>query len=318
MQEDTKCLTLNAKNYPNLIFGPIISRRFGKSLGVDLSPSKKQCNFDCLYCELASVDTTCIQDEIISVDDVISQIKEALKVHQDIDVLTITANGEPTLYPYLNKLIDSINEIKGDIKTLILSNGSTIYDNNVQQALYKFDEVKLSLDCASARCMKKLDRNHNSIDIEDIKRGMLEFKQNYNGILVIEVLFVKGINDKADEIQALDEFLSILKPNRIDISTIDRPPAYDVKALTYQELYDISLSFSKDLNIYIAHRKKQDIKPSSYNEDEIINTLEKRPLSDDDVDALFDKDSKKLLLDMQKNGKIKKIQLNGINFYKKA
>ena len=133
----------------NIIFGPIHSRRFGKSLGVDLSPSKKQCNFDCLYCELDPAKTMGDQDEVLSVETIVTAIEKGLLEHDDIDFLTITANGEPTLYPNLSKLIDEINKIKGKTKVLILSNAASIDNPKVQDALLKLDEVKLSLDCAS-------------------------------------------------------------------------------------------------------------------------------------------------------------------------
>ncbi len=137
------------------IFGPINSRRFGKSLGVDLSPKSKQCNFDCLYCELKSSNVVDSYQESIEVDEVISEVRNALKRYKDIDFITITANGEPTLYPDLKELIQKLNSIKGDIKTLILSNGSTIYKRDTQEALKLLDVVKLSLDCATKRCFKK-------------------------------------------------------------------------------------------------------------------------------------------------------------------
>jgi len=300
----------------NIIFGPIYSRRFGKSLGIDVSPSKKQCNFDCLYCELAKAKTISAQEEVIPVDSIISAIQDALKEHNDIDVLTITANGEPTLYPYLDELIDKINEFKGSIKTLILSNGSTIKDKHIQQILCKFDEVKLSLDCATARCLKRLDRGHKSIDIEDIKSGMLEFAKIYNKELIVEVLLVEGVNDDEENISKLNEFLLQLKPHRIDIGTIDRPPAYDVKPLSYEKMYEISLKFDASLPIYIVSRHKQKARASSYSQDEIVATLAKRPLSMDDIDALFDSESKKLFENMLKDGKIDKIHTNGVVFYK--
>ena len=114
-------------SYSNsIIFGPIPSRRFGISLGIDLSPSKKQCNFDCLYCELEASKTVEKMDTYPSVDDVVKAIKESFLKHPRIDVITITCNGEPTLYPKLDELVNEINKIKGDTKTLILSNGSTI------------------------------------------------------------------------------------------------------------------------------------------------------------------------------------------------
>jgi len=302
----------------NIIFGPIYSRRFGKSLGVDVSPTKKQCNFDCLYCELAKAKTVSSQEEVIEVSSIISAIQDALKEHNDIDVLTITANGEPTLYPYLNELIDKINEFKGSIKTLILSNGSTISDAHIRETLCKFDEVKLSLDCATARCLKRLDRGHKSIDIEDIKQGMLEFGKMYDKELIVEILLVEGINDDEENISKLNEFLLKLKPHRIDIGTIDRPPAYDVKPLSYEKMYEISLKFDASLPIYIVSRHKQKARASSYIQDEIVATLAKRPLSMDDIDALFDEDSKKLFENMLEDGKIDKIHTNGVIFYKNA
>ncbi len=179
----------------NIIFGPIHSRRFGKSLGVDLSPGKKQCNFDCLYCELDPAKTVDAYDEVVSVEEVTSALKAALKEHGDIDFITLTANGEPTLYPYLSELIDEINTFKGTTKTLILSNAANIDDVKVQDALLKLDEVKLSLDCATQKCLQKLDRSHKGIEVENIKAGMLAFKARYNGPLVIEILIVKTLND---------------------------------------------------------------------------------------------------------------------------
>ncbi len=276
----------------NIIFGPVNSRRFGKSLGIDLSPSKKQCNFDCLYCELDPAKTVDSYEDVISIEEIIEALTIALKKYQDIDALTVTANGEPTLYPYLLELMDEIDKIKGSIKTLILSNGANIHENKIQQALLKFDTVKLSLDCASKRCLKRLDRSHDGIDVEMIKEGMLSFKTQFQNPLIVEILIVKGINDSDAEIEALNAYLLILKPTRIDIGTIDRPPAYKVEALSYEELREISLKFDSSLSIYIASRKKVEKKPSSYSREDILETIRKRPLTQEDIDVLFDSKSK--------------------------
>jgi len=301
-----------------IIFGPIHSRRFGKSLGVDLSPSKKQCNFDCLYCELSPAKTMEGQEEVLSVETIVSAIEEALHTHQEIDFLTITANGEPTLYPHLLELIDAINKRKGRTKTLILSNASTIADTKVQEALCKFDEVKLSLDCATQKCLKKLDRSHKGIDVETIKQGMLHFKQIYHGPLIIEILFVKNLNDSKEEIAKLNAFLLKLQPTRIDIGTIDRPPAFDVQALSYEALLEISHLFDSKLPIYIASRKKTEVSSSEYSYEEILETLAKRPLTQEDIEVLFDEESQKRVENLLHKQKIKQIETNGVKFYKKV
>jgi len=302
----------------NIIFGPIHSRRFGKSLGIDLSPDKKQCNFDCLYCELDPAKTMSSYDEVVSVEEITSALKKALKEHGDIDFITLTANGEPTLYPYLGELIEEINTFKGETKTLILTNASTIDDMKVQEALLKLDEVKLSLDCATQKCLKKLDRSHSGIDVENIKAGMLDFKSKYDGPLIIEILIVKTLNDSKEEIAKLNDFLLKLQPTRIDIGTIDRPPAFDVKPVSYKELFEISNAFDSTLPVYIASRKKADITASNYSDKEIVDTLRKRPLTQEDIDVLFDNESKNRFEKLLKEDKIKRVSTNGVIFYKKV
>ncbi|UPT76880.1 radical SAM protein [Sulfurovum sp. XGS-02] len=306
------------ENVPKVIFGPIHSRRFGKSLGVDLSPGKKQCNFDCLYCELDPAKTMDTYEDVVSVEEVTTALKAALKEHGDIDFITLTANGEPTLYPYLSELIDEINSFKGTTKTLILSNAANIDVMKVQDALLKLDEVKLSLDCATQKCLHKLDRSHKGIDVENIKAGMLAFKSRYKGPLVIEILIVKTLNDSEEEIVKLNEYLLKLQPTRIDIGTIDRPPAYDVKPVSYEKLLEISHLFDSSLPVYIASRKKAEISASSYSEEEILETLSKRPLTAEDIEALFDEESQKRVEDLLDKKKIKQVSTNGVEFYKKA
>ena len=299
----------------NIIFGPVNSRRFGKSLGIDLSPSKKQCNFDCLYCELDPAKTMGEYEDVISVKEIMNALTESLQNHQDIDALTVTANGEPTLYPHLSELMDEINKVKGSIKTLILSNSAKIDEPKVQEALLKFDTVKLSLDCATGRCLKRLDRSHEGIDVEKIKEGMLSFKEKFKNPLIIEILMVKSINDSEEEIEALNEYLLKLKPTRIDIGTIDRPPAYKVEALSYENLREISLQFDSSLSVYIASRKKVIAKPSSYSREDILETLRKRPLTQEDIDVLFDSKSKDEFQVLVNDRKVDKLDCGGYLFY---
>jgi len=286
----------------NYIFGPVQSRRFGLSLGIDLSPNKKQCNFDCLYCELSPAKTMDSYEDVANPEDIVLQLKEALEKHKNIDVITITANGEPTLYPHLKELIELINGFKENTQTLILSNGSTIANLEVQESLMLLDQVKLSLDCISEKCFKRLDRVDKSINLTALKESMKQFSKRYKGTLLIEVLFVENINDKDEEIELLNETLKQINPTRVDIGTIDRPPAFDVKALSYEKLLEIARKFDATLNIHIASRHKGEKIEDSYSSEEILQTLSKRPLTKGDIDTLFDADSKAILDDLvQKN-----------------
>ena len=299
----------------SIIFGPINSRRFGKSLGVDLSPDVKQCNFDCLYCELKGAKVVDNQSSIVSVAEILAEIKKALIENKDIDVLTLTANGEPTLYPYLDELIDGINAIKGEVKTLILTNASTINKADVQKALGKLDSVKLSLDCATNKCFKKLDRASKNVDLEAIKLGMLEFKKSFSGDLLIEVLFVEGINDSTLEVAKIDAFLKELQPTRVDIGTIDRPPAYDIKPVSYDRLYELSLGFDKSLNIAIATKQPNQKAKFNYTNEQILQTLSLRPLTYEDIETLFDDDSISKFKALKNDGKIVNKFSAGVEFF---
>ena len=285
----------------NIIFGPINSRRFGMSLGIDLSPSTKQCNFDCLYCELAPMATVDAQSEVLEVDAIINELKTHL--NQNIDVITLTANGEPTLYPNLSKLIDEIDKIKNSTKTLILTNSATLIDEKVFNALLKLDQVKLSLDAISDDVFKKIDRPHAKINIEDVVSKVKEFSKIYKGKLFIEILFVHGLNDTKQEIQKLNDVLLEIDSERIDLGTIDRPPAYPVMGISYKELHEVSLMFDSTLPIHIASRVHAEPNNTCYSNEDILNTLDKRPLTMDDINLLFDMetiDRLKILIDKKK------------------
>ncbi len=295
------------------IFGPINSRRFGSSLGIDLSPALKQCNFDCLYCELAPSATISEQKNVVEVSAIINELKEHL--HDKIDVITITANGEPTLYPYLNELIDELNKIKNGTQTLILTNSSTLVNKKVFNSLLKLDQVKLSLDAVSNSVFKRIDRPHVDIKIEKIVQKVIEFSKVYKGKLFIEILFVKDLNDTKEEIQKLNDVSMRLKVTRIDIGTIDRPPAYPVSGVSYKELHEISHLFESSLPIHIASRIHAEPNNASYDDEEILNTLDKRPLTAEDIDLLFDEESKKRLDLLLKNSKIAKKSVGNLEFF---
>lgn len=283
------------------------------SLGVDLSPSSKQCNFDCLYCELAPMATVDKQTEIIGVQEIIDAIRPHL--NNKIDVITLTANGEPTLYPYLNELIDAIDKIKNSTQTLILTNSATLVDDRVYKALLKLDQVKLSLDAISSDIFKKIDRPHKSIKVDEIVQKVIEFSQEYKGKLFIEILFVHTLNDTKEEIAKLNEVLLHVKANRVDLGTIDRPPAYPVMGISYKELHEISLMFDNSIPIHIASRTHAEPNNAFYSEEEIINTLDKRPLTQDDINLLFDEKSKKELQTLLKQGKIKIKKIGNLDFF---
>lgn len=298
-----------------LIFGPITSRRFGQSLGIDLSPDIKQCNFDCLYCELKVAKTVDKATVVPRVDEVVHAVNEALPQHQHVDVLTLTANGEPTLYPFLKELIDRLLLIPKRPKLLILSNGSTIGNSDIREALLPLDIVKLSLDCVSSRAFKRLDRAHASIDIETIVEGMKAFRKRYHGELVIEILVVKTINDSVEEFEALNRVLQEIQPDRIDVGTIDRPPAYDVQGVEIERLIELT-SHLHNLAVNIAYKKSYIPQKRYFSKEEIYELLKRRPQSSEDIRLCFDDESVDHLNELLSEERLYIKNIAGVDFYK--
>ncbi|WP_345985179.1 radical SAM protein [Sulfurimonas sp. HSL-1656] len=297
------------------IFGPVNSRRFGTSLGIDLSPGLKQCNFDCLYCELAPAAPVTIQTQRSSVDEIIAELQSALAEHPGIDDITVTANGEPTLYPDLDALIDRIDAIKGDTKTLILTNSATLTDPKTFATLLKFDQVKLSLDAVTPEVFRKIDRPAEGIEIGALVDAVKAFAREYRGDLYLEILFVHGLNDSDEEIAALNAVLHDIPCKRIDIGTIDRPPAYPVQGLSYGELHEVASRFDPELPVHIASRTHAESCQGRYSDDAILNTLDKRPLSMEDIALLFDNESQARFRTLVETGRIVAEDSSGITFY---
>jgi len=299
----------------NIVFGPITSRRFGQSLGIDLSPDTKQCNFDCVYCELKGAKPVDAIKNPPSVKEVVKSVKEALLKYKDIDVITLTANGEPTLYPYLKDLIKELDSIKNNSKLLILSNGATATCKETREILKDIDVVKLSLDCATQKCFKKIDRPLKGLHVKDIISGIKEFRKIYHKELVLEILVVEGINDKISEFEELRNALKDIKPDRIDISTIDRPPAYDVKSVSITKLKELA-SILSSLPISLAYKRDYSEEKRDFTKEEILNMIDKRPQSFDDVNISFSKRSIKLLDELVEVGNLYIKDVAGVNFYK--
>jgi len=295
------------------VFGPVNSRRFGLSLGIDLSPKEKSCNFDCVYCELKGAKPVKSIPNPPKAQDVIDEVKTALKKFPNIKVITITSNGEPTLYSELDELVDGLNKIKGDKKLLILSNSSTICDKSIQDTLSKMDIVKLSLDCATKRCFKRIDRPLKEIDLDNIIECLMEFGKVFKNTLVVEVLLVKGINDNIEEMQKIADILQRLKPDRVDLGTIDRPPAYDVKPVKEENLEELAKLF-KGLNISLI-RKNTPLKKVDFTKDELVELISHRPQSGFDIEHFFSAKSKKVLEDLLKEEKVQKRDIGGTVFY---
>ncbi|AQW82432.1 radical SAM protein [Campylobacter pinnipediorum] len=297
----------------SLVFGPIHSRRFGMSLGIDLSPFAKSCNFDCVYCEIGKGKIT--QDIEIQpdIDDIIDELKLAISKHKNIDVITVSASGETTLYKNLKNLVSKIKDIKKDKKLLILSNATGLLNQNTFESLLEFDIAKFSLDSVIKSSFKKLARIKD-INLEKLINNMKLLKEQFDGQMVIETLVVKNINDSDDEFAKLNDVLNFIKPDRVDIGSIDRPPAYKVTGVG-EEILEKLASNIKNIPVNII-KSKTNTTRYDFTKDEIIQLLLRRPQTISNINDNFSDLSKNNLNELISLGKIYKIDVAGVLFYK--
>ena len=178
----------------------------------------------------------------------------------------------------------------------------------------KIDIVKLSLDCVSEKCFKKLDRINSSVEIEKIVPAMIDFSKQTKNDLVLEILFVKDLNDNGIETTLLYEALIQINPKRVDIGTIDRPPAYAVKPVSYEFLESVANKF-ENINVNIVYKNKSK-SIQSFSKDEIITMLKRRPLTNEDIENMFDNESKYILESLIKDKIVTIINSSGVDFYK--
>ena len=307
------------------LFGPVNSRRLGLSQGIDLLPPKT-CNFNCIYCEInAAPQLSCERGEHVPTDIIIDEIDELLTRKEAVgklDVFTITASGEPTLHTGIGRIIRHLKE-KTDKPVAILTNGSLLYMQEVREDLMAADIVIPSLDAARPESFRKVNRPAKCIaELERIISGLEQFSQEFNGQVWLEVLLVKGMNDAPQDIDALKNAIGRIKPSRVQLNTVARPPyeafaePLDSQAMIgvkkqIEEVFsgpvDVLAGIAEDTSseIQSCDRKPPQADPGATVESDIINLLQRRPCTVADIAKTIGMDKENvavLLTEMEKKG----------------
>src|SRR4030043_1698001 len=175
-----------------LLYGPVPSRRLGRSLGIDLIPHKI-CTYDCIYCQIGkTTKKTLLRKEYVPEKEVLEEVKTfLLKGSSSIDYLSLSGSGEPTLHSKIRSIIKTIKEIT-TIPVAVLTNGFLLSRQKVRQDLLKADVVLPSLDAVSQDVFERINRPQQDSSIKRIIEGMVEFRKIYKGQIWIEILFCKG------------------------------------------------------------------------------------------------------------------------------
>jgi wyosine [tRNA(Phe)-imidazoG37] synthetase (radical SAM superfamily) len=231
------------------LFGPVFSRRLGLSQGIDLLPPKT-CNFNCIYCEInRAPQLSCERGEHVPTEVIIAEIDGLLEDEErarDLDFFTITASGEPTLHTGIGTIVNHIKE-KTDKPVAILTNGSQLYLKEVREDLSRADIVIPSLDGARPESFRKVNRPAKcSADLDVIIQGIAKFSHEFAGEIWLEILLVENINDTLEDIAALKNAIERIRPTRVQLNTVARPPYESfAKPLTRKRMEEVKEEIEK-------------------------------------------------------------------------
>jgi wyosine [tRNA(Phe)-imidazoG37] synthetase (radical SAM superfamily) len=266
------------------LYGPVPSRRLGRSLGIDLVPHKI-CTYDCIYCQIGeTTDKTLVRKEYAPVREILEEVRSFLKEElSTLDHLSLSGSGEPTLHSQIRSLIEGIKTIT-PIPIAVITNGSLLYEEEVRRDLLLADIVLPSLDAGSQEVFDRVNRPLSELSIEKVIEGIVEFRKVYKGQIWLEILFCRGVNDSEEELLKMREAVDRIQPDCIHLNTIVRPPSQRwALPLNEVEMEKIKEFFGKRAEII----SQFDRHPASVLEkdigEEILKILKRRPLSLSDL-----------------------------------
>ncbi len=304
------------------LFGPVPSRRLGMSLGVDLVPHKV-CSFNCVYCECGrTTELTIKRKEYIPVDQVKTELNEFFENNPDPDYITFSGAGEPTLNSGFGEVLDFIKKIKPEVPVAVLTNGSLMSDPEVRKELLPAAVVLPSLDAATEKTFRKLNRPFHALSLQKYIDGLVRFRQEFLGEIWLEVFIIPGMNDDESNLKALKEALGKINPNQIQLNTLDRPGTVsNLKSATADQLLRIKefLGFKQTEIIASAVTRQTGKAYRKDVESAILETIIRRPCTLEDLSSILGlhiNEVNKYLATLEGKQKIASKQLGRGTFYR--
>jgi wyosine [tRNA(Phe)-imidazoG37] synthetase (radical SAM superfamily) len=271
-------------NPPKYVFGPVPSRRLGRSLGVDLVPYKT-CTFDCIYCDLGrTTHKTILRESYVESEEIRRELELTLPtLSKKPNYITLSGSGEPTLNQNIGDIIHSIKDLTS-ISLAVLTNSSLFCLEEVRKALVGADVVIPSLDAVNEVTFQCLNRPHPSLKMDEIISGLIHFRNEYRGQIWLEVVFCRGINDDKGEIERLKGVIERIQPDRVQLNTPVRPPAEEFAyPLSTPQLEEIRKKLGDKAEIISEFAASLGEAFNSMKDTEILNLIKRRPCTTEDI-----------------------------------
>lgn len=305
-----------------IVFGPIPSRRLGKSLGINNIPGSKTCSYACIYCQVGSTRNHTIERaEFYTPQFIFDEVKKHLEKIRPEDFpgyLTFVPNGEPTLDIHLG---DSIRLVKSlGIPVAVITNASLLSEKAVMDDLCEADWVSLKNDSADEAIWRSINRPHRELRWKPLQKGLDEFARIYQGTLVSETMLVEGINDSPEALRHMAARVSGLNPHKAYLSIPIRPPAnskvYPPSERVITEAYQIFCKQELDTELLLGF-EGTDTGFTGNAEEDILNISAVHPIREDTMAELLRKNKADLDLveRLISEEKIRNVAFNGKNFF---
>ncbi|OQX84351.1 radical SAM protein [candidate division KSB1 bacterium 4484_87] len=291
------------------------------SLGVDLVPHKT-CSLNCVYCECGrTTNLTLKREQYVPTKDVINELQEYLGSRPKLDFVTFSGSGEPTLHAGIGEISDFIKKNYPHYKLALLTNGTLFYDSEVRTEVKDIDIILPSLDAATELSFKKINLPHPKLKIPTVIDGLVQLRSEFSGTMWLEVFIVPGINDNDDEIFALRDAIHRIKPDQVQLNTLDRPGTAEwVEAATQDELRRIAEMLDWETEIIANFKKREEIATYSTDiENAVLQMLRRRPCTVQDLSVSLGKhenEINKYIETLLKKGIIETKRMTRGNFFK--
>lgn len=268
------------------LFGPVPSRRLGRSLGVDLTPYKT-CSLDCVFCQLGkTTHKTITRKEYVPTDAVTAEIDAWLTSDGDADYITLSGSGEPTLHSGFGDVLLFIRE-RTAIPAVVLTNGTLLHHPEVRDAACRANVVKVSLSAWDDASFGWVNRPHPSLRFDQVVSGQKALRKQFQGELWMEVFLVAGMNSTQSDVQRIASVAREIEPDRIQLNTVVRPPTESfAEPLSKDQLLALCPLFQPEATVIAEFDLEKDLE-AQVNKETVLAVLQRRPCTADQIAKAF-------------------------------
>jgi wyosine [tRNA(Phe)-imidazoG37] synthetase (radical SAM superfamily) len=306
----------------SLTFGPIPSRRLGRSIGINNIPPKI-CSYGCIYCQIGrAIKMDDQRREYYTPEQVIEAVRNKVhkiqKAGEQIDYLTFVPDGESTLDVHLGKEIRELRKL--GIPLAIITNSSTIDREEVRQELMELDLVSVKVDAVIPEIWRKINKPHRALKLDSILDGLRRFALEYKGRLITETMLIDQVNDSIENLKQTAGFIKTLDPAAAYISIPTRPPARkDVRPAgeeTLNQAFQIFSSRISQVEMLMGYEGNA-FAHSGDTENDILSITAVHPMREDAIQEFLDRDQKdwSLIRRLIEEGKLLETNFQGKKFY---